>query len=886
MPKRILSLFRNLFRRRAVEQSLDDELRSSVEALTQQKMKQGLPPSAARREALIELGGVEQVKEEVRAVRAGHILEDFARDLRFACRTLAKSPGFTSVAVLALALGIGGTSTVFSWIDSTLLNPIPGIADTSGLVSVMRGTISEHPTPPFSYPDYVDLRRHNRSFSGLMAYHDDFVSLTGTRKPERIYGALTSANYFKVLGVKPVLGRGFLPEDETSSGGAPIVVISYAFWRSHFASDPSAVGRTLQINRHNYTVVGVAPPHFQGCTTGLRDDVWIPLVMDREVWGFNRLEERGIFWLTVLGRLRPGVTREQAAAEMNPLMQQIAASTPNIERGPNQITLDPLWRSPFGANVYLYRTLPLLLGLAAVLLLLACTNVANLLLVRLVSRRREIALRLAMGASRLQLVRQLMIESLVLALAGGGVAMLLTNWTAGTFASFFPPTALPLTINGHASRGVMLAILALAALAAVVFGTLPALRTSRLAPAAVLKEEEARVSGGIHRSRLSRTMVVAQIALSLLLLIAAGLFTRSFENEQSADPGFDPNHVLLASYDLGSVGDTPAQGLIFDRQLLDRLRALPGVKSAALADFSPLSLTTIHSDDVLPEGYVPRPHESMEIYRAVVSPGYFQTLRTPLVAGRGFTDHDSQQSQPVAIVNQEFCRRYWPGQDAVGKKVTIYGQARAVVGVARNAKYRLLRYGPEPVIYLPIYQDYYGQLTIHLRVAGDPGAFAAAVHRTVAEMNPRLPLFDVTTLKASMQFGSVFERLAATLVGSFGFLALVLTAIGIYGVVAFATRQRTHEIGIRMALGAQKSDVLKMVVTQGFKLTLVGVAFGIAGALAMTQFLASLLYGVKPTDSLTFIVVSLILTGAALLACYIPARRATKVDPIVALRYE
>ncbi|MGH9403342.1 MAG: ADOP family duplicated permease, partial [Terriglobia bacterium] len=830
MPRRIVSFFRNLFRKHAVEQALDDELRSSVEVLAQEKMKEGLSQPAARREALIELGGIEQVKEEVRAVRAGRILEDFARDVRFGFRTLAKSPGFTAVAILTLALGIGGTSTVFSWIDSTLLNPIPGIANTSGLVSVMRGTVSEHPTPPFSYPDYVDLRRHNRSFSGLLAYNDHFMSLTGTRKPERIYGALTSANYFKVLGVKPVLGRGFLPEDETSPGGAPIVVISYALWRSHFASDPSAVGRTLQINRHNYTVVGVAPPHFQGCATGLRDDVWIPLVMDREVWGSNRPEDRGIFWLNVLGRLRPGVAREQAAEEMNLLMQQIAASTPNIERGPNQITLDPLWRSPFGVNAYLYRTLPLLLGLAAVLLLLACTNVANLLLVRLVSRRREIALRLAMGASRLQLVRQLMIESLVLALAGGGVAMLLTNWTAGTFASFFPPTALPLAINGHASRGVMLATLALAVLAAVVFGTLPALRTSRLAPAAVLKEEEARVSGGIHRSRLSRTMVVAQIALSLLLLIAAGLLTRSFENEQSADPGFDPNHVLLASYDLGSVGDTHAQGLIFDRQLLDRLRALPGVKSAALADFSPLSFT-IHSDDVLPEGYVPRPHESMEISRAVVSPGYFQTLRTPLAAGRGFTDHDSQQSQPVAIVNQEFCRRYWPGQDALGKKVTIYGQARAVVGVARNAKYRLLRYGPEPVIYLPIYLDYHGQLTIHLRVAGDPGAFAAAVHRTVAEINPHLPLFDVTTLKASMQFGSVFERLAATLVGLFGFLALVLAAVGIYGVVAFATRRRTHEIGIRMALGAQKGGILWMVVRQGLDLTMAGIVIGVAGAL-------------------------------------------------------
>jgi putative ABC transport system permease protein len=807
------------------------------------------------------------------------------RDLRYGLRMLAKNPGFTAVAVLTLALGIGATSTIFSWIDSTLLNPIPGISDTSRLVTVMRGTISEHPTPPFSYPDFVDLRNDNRSFSGLLAYHDDFMSLTGTGKPERIYGALTTANYFKVLGVEPALGRGFLPDEETTPGGASVVVISYAFWQTRFGSDASVVGKLIHINRHPYTIVGVAPPHFVGCKTGLRDDVWIPLVMDHEVWGSNRLERRGNFWLNVLGRLRPGTTRQQAAAETNIAMQQIAAATPNIERGPNQVTLDPLWRSPFGANVYLYKTLPLLLGLAAVLLLLACTNVANLLLVRMVPRRREIALRLALGASRAHLMRQLMLESLLLALAGGGMAWLLTNWTAGTFASFFPPTSLPLTINGRVNGSVLLATLLVSVVSAVVFGILPALRTSRLAPVAVLKEEEARVSGGIHRSRLSKGMVVAQISLSLLLLIAAGLFARSFRNEQSANPGFDPNYVLLATYDLGPIGYSRARGIAFDQQLLARLQSLPGVKSATLADFSPLSFT-IHSDDVLPQGYVPKRHESMEVDRGIISPGYFQTLRTPLVTGRGFTDHDNAKSQPVAIVNQQFCNRYWPGQDALGKKVTVYGRSLTVVGVARNAKYRLLHYPPAPMIFLPLYQDYYDSAIIHLRVAGDPRTFASAVEKTVGEMSPNLPLYNVTTLKSSMKFGSVFERMAATLVGSFGLLALVLGAVGIYGVVAFATRQRTHEIGIRMALGAERKTVLMMVIRQGIKLALIGVAIGIAGALVLTRFLSSLLYGVTPTDPLTFVAVSMILIAVALAACYIPARRAARVDPMVALRYE
>jgi len=363
------------------------------------------------------------------------------QDVRYGLRMLAKSPGFTAIVVLTLALGIGANSTIFSWINSTLLNPIPGVAHTSDLVTVMRGERSEHPTPPFSYLDYADLRDHNQSLSGLLAYHDDFMSLTGADKPERIYGALTSANYFDVLGVRPILGRGFLPAEEQRRGGASVAVISEDMWRARFGSDRSIIGRTIQINRRLYTIVGVAPPDFQGCKTGLRADVWIPLGMDQFVWGSNRPEDRGSFWLNVLGKLKPGVDRRQTEGELNLLMQQIIETSRNVDRGPSQITLDPLWRSPFGANVYMYKTLPMLLALAAVLLLLACANVANLLLVRSVTRRREIALRLALGASRWRLLRQLLVESVLLALAGGGLAMLLTTWTAGTFAAFFHPPA-------------------------------------------------------------------------------------------------------------------------------------------------------------------------------------------------------------------------------------------------------------------------------------------------------------------------------------------------------------------------------------------------------------------------------------------------------------
>jgi predicted permease len=807
------------------------------------------------------------------------------QDLKYGLRMLAKSPGFTAIVVLTLALGIGANSTIFSWINSTLLNPIPGVAHTSDLVTVMRGERSEHPSPPFSYLDYADLRDHNQSLSGLLAYHDDFMSLTGTDVPQRIYGALTSANYFDVLGVRPILGRGFLSAEEQRRGGASVAVISEDMWRTHFGSDRSIIGRTIQINRHLYTIVRVAPPDFQGCKTGLRADVWIPLGMDQFVWGSSRPEDRGAFWLNVLGKLKPGVDRRQAEGELDLLMQQIIENSRNVERGPSQITLDPLWRSPFGANVYMYKTLPMLLALAAVLLLLACANVANLLLVRSVTRRREIALRLALGASRWRLLRQLLVESLLLALAGGGLAMLLTTWTAGTFAAFFPPTSLPLTLNGHADHTVLLVTMVISILSAMVFGILPALRTSSLAPITVLKEEAGSMSGGIHKSRLSRALVVVQISLSLLLLISAGLFARSLQNAQRLDPGFDPNHVLQASYELGPAGYSEAQGIAFHRQLLSKLEVLPGVESVTLADFSPLTFN-LHTSYVHPDGYVPQPHESMEVSRAIVGPDYLRTMRTPLVAGRDFTPQDTEKLQPVAIVNQEFADRYWPGQDPIGKRVSAWGQWFAVVGVARNGKYRRLVYAPEPVIFLPLFQAYCDLVTIHARVSGDPQAYAVAVERTVHELNADLPVFGVTTLKSSMQLGSIFERLAGTFAGAFGLLALILAAVGIYGVIAYTTRQRTHEIAIRMALGARRADVFWLVLGQGLLLTLTGLAVGIAVSLALTRYLKSVLFGVSASDVLTYAAVALLLCLVSLVACYIPARRATKVDPMQALRHE
>jgi len=802
-----------------------------------------------------------------------------AKDWRYGLRMLAKAPGFTAAAVLTLALGIAANSTIFSWINSTILNPIPGVSHTSDLVTVMRGERSEHPTPPFSYLDYRDVRDNNRSFSGLLGFHMDFMYLTGIGKPERTYGTLTSANYFDVLGVRPMLGRGFLPEEEQKSGN--IVVISYGLWQSHFGGDRSVVGKTIEINLRSYTIIGVTPPGFCGCFTGLRTDLWFPLILDHSVWGSNRPEDRGTFWLNVYGRLKPGVNTRQAEEDLNPLMQRIAQAYPQAHQGsPNQITLDPLWRSPFGVNVYLYKTLPLLLGLAMVLMLLACANVANLLLVRSVGRRREIAIRQALGASRSQLVRQLLAESLLLALAGGGIAMLITTWSAGTIAHFVPPTTIPLTLKGHAEVRVLLITLAFSLLTALLFGTLPAWRASSLSPVAVIKEEAGSISGGFHRSRLASGLVVAQISLSLLLLICAGLFIRSLDMARRSDAGFDPHRVVLASYE-----PLPSDHLKFNRDLLAKLDDMPGVESATLADFSPLNFT-VHTHYIEPEGYVPQPHESMEVTYGVVGPKYFSMMKTGLISGRDFTDADVPGGRLVAIVNQAFVDRFWPGQDAVGKRIRTDDRSFTVIGVSRNAKYRRIIYAPEPIFYLPLFQDDRSPVIAHARVSGDARAFAFRVEEAIREIDAGSPVFDVTTMESSMQLGSVFERVAATFAGSFGLLSLALATVGIYGVVAYATRQRTREIAIRMALGAERGQVFRLVLGQGLRLTVCGLGVGLVVSWALTRLLRSQLYGVSTTDPLTYASVGFLLCLVALAACYFPAYRATKVEPNAALRCE
>ena len=814
-------------------------------------------------------------------------MNSFWQDVRYSLRMIAKAPGYAAIAVLTLALGIGANTTIFSWINSTLLNPIPGLASPSEVVALSLGRGTDNPFP-FTYPDFESMRDGQQSFVGITAANIAPMSLTGKGKPERVWGMVASANYFDLLGVRPILGRGFLPEEDTKPGGAPVAVISYRLWQTHFGANPDVVGQTLEINQHPYTIVGVTPAVFQGSQTGLRSEIWIPIMMEEQLMPQGDLiHDHHYFWLTALGRLKPGVRPEQAQEEMTLRLKREAKNYPEEHKGHDSVSVYPLWRNPFGANQFLSTLLPMLMTIAGLVLLLACANVANLMLVRSVARRREIAIRLSLGANRWRLVRQLLVESLILALAGGLVAFALTFWTAGTFMKFVPKTDFPISLGMRVDHTVLLATMVISLLTGVIFGILPALRASGEAPIAVLKEDTGSASGGMRKARLASALVVAQISLSLLLLICAGLFIRSFMSAQQINPGFNAHNVLIATYDLFTGGYSEASGVEFDRQLVAKLEAQPGIQSVALSSRVPLGFGG-GSTAVNPEGYVSQANESMETQVAIVTPNYFQTLQIPLVKGRDFTPQDTKSSQRVVIVSETFVNRYWPNQEALGKQLNsdLTHEWFTVVGVARDSKVNGLNEKPTPFLYLPQYQVYRATMIVLARTNGDPLAAGKTVEKTIHELNADLVVFDITTLELREQIASFGQRVAGTFVGAFGLLALVLAAVGIYGVTSYTTRQRTHEIGIRMTLGASKQDVLRLVLGHGLRLTLIGVILGLAASFALTRFLTSLLLGVTSTDALTFSSVALLLCAVALLACFIPARRAMRVDPMVALRYE
>lgn len=868
------------FQRRKRE--LQEEIDAHLQMAIADRVARGETAETARQAAAREFGNVPLVQDVTRDMWGQAWLEQLGRDVRYALRQLRKSPSFSITATAMLAVAICANSTVFSWIDGTMLRPIPDARDTGELVSLQRGERNFSPTPPFSYLDYRDLREQNHTFAGILAYHHDWITLTGGAQPERVYIANVSANYFDVLGIKPVLGRFFLAEEESRPDAVPNVVLSYSVWKRRYAADPAIIGKSIEIARHPVTVIGVAPEGFIGAAPGLRHDLWITLdPLGTDAWRMTH-RSGGAVWLNVIGRLRPGVSRGQAAQDLDTLMHNIVAAFPDDHLGENRITLDPMWRSPFGINGYMAATLPILLAIAGLVLLLTSANVATLTLVRFVSRRRELAIRQSLGANRMQLVRQMVLEGAMLSTGAGVVALVLTSWTSKTFAWFFPPTSFPLILNGTMDHEVVIGIAVSSLLAGMLCSALPAWRSSHAPAIDVLKAESASLSGGSRNRKLLSALVVAQIALSLPLLLCSGLFLRTLLNLAQANPGFEQDHVLTASVGLNIAGYSRDEEQVIRHKILDRVSGLPGVKVASLTDWIPMTLT--HKGvDAYPEGYVPRPHESLQVYHADVAPRYFESLQIPILEGREFTPDDDKKAPRVLIVDQTAARRYWPGQDPLGKKLRVGGSPFTVVGVVRNSTHILMNESPEPMIYMSFFQQGY-ETMVQVEAEGNPVDLAPAVENAIHEIDTRLPVFDVRPMRESTQMASSFAIIQSALAGMFALLGLVLAATGIYGIVAYRTQMRTHEIGIRMALGASRVDVLRLVLLQGLWLTGIGLALGLAFALGLTRFITRLLYGIGANDPVTVVSVVALLGAMSLLACYLPAHRAMRRNPVTAIR--
>jgi len=805
------------------------------------------------------------------------------RDVRQATRALRSNPGLVALATLSLALGIGANVTVFTWARAVLLEPFPGVRDQGRLVKALQ-TDPQQEFVSFSYPDYRDLREQARAVCGLVALRQTAATLGGDGTSERAWIQMVSGNFFEVLGVDAALGRTLAPADDRVPEGHPVVVIGHALWQRRFGGDPGVVGRTVLLNTHPYTVIGVAPASFRGAGTGLVFDGWVPMMMQMQFEpGGNRLDERGHRWLDVYARLAPGVSLERAQAELGVLSARIAAQNERDTLG-RGVALFPLWRAPRTGAAILGPIIMVLGGICALVLLLACANLASLLLARGVSRRREIAIRLSLGARRGDVARQLLVESLLLALLGGVAGVFVASFGIGLLEAWAPPTPFPLSIGAEIDATAIGVAAGVALLTALLFGLVPALSAARPETADALRDEAASVTGG--RTRLRHGLVVAQVALSVLLLVAAGLFLRTLQRLQSTDLGFEPRGVQLTSLELFTSGYDRERGFAFYRELVERAGALPGVEQASLVRRVPLGFGGSSSTAFEVEGYVAAKDEESWGYFNNVGPGYFSLMRSEIVQGREITADDREDAPGVAVVNETMAARYWPGREAVGGRFRLGEKWITVVGVARNATYRDLGEKAAPWFFLPLYQGYRPDMTLLLRTAGDPTALAGPAKSLVRQLDPGIAPYSVTTLQAFIGASDFRQRVGSQLLGLFGVLGLLLASIGLYGVLSFQVARRTREIGIRMALGSSRGEVVGLVLRQGAGLVGLGLAIGIVGAAGLALLLRSLLLGLHPWDPLAFAGVVAALLLASFFACLVPARRATRVDPLVALRHE
>jgi predicted permease len=806
------------------------------------------------------------------------------QDVRGGLRMMRKYPGLTLTMVLSIGLGIGVNTTVFTWLEALVLNPTPLVRDAARLVAVNAarpdGTGME--ADPFSYQTYLDWRDAVRSFDGLIAHTTIRLNLRqGNEAQGRpVWGEIVSGNYFDVAGVPAALGRTFTPDEERNA--AQVAVLSDRLWRSRFGGDPSIIGRRVLLNGADVTVIGVAPQGFHGVLASYDFDVWVPVTLQPILQnGNNRLVDRKNRFLQGTARLKPGVSLAQADAELRAVARNVSEAH---GEAPVTAAAVRLMRERF-SGVTFYPLFSSLLAVTALVLLIACANVANLLLARAAARQKEIAIRCALGASRWQIARQLLTESIILSLLGGFVGLLFAFWAKDSLMVFIPKTPQPY-LAGVTMDWRIIVYAFLTTLAAVVlFGLVPALRASRSDPNDVLKSE-GRGASAAH-ARLRGALVVVQVAFSVVALVCAGLFIRSLQRAQKIEPGFaDPAHLLLVATDLNAAGLKPEEGLTTADRLLERVRQLPGVAAASYSTMVPLGFGGHAYANTKVEGYVPAPDEELANERVIVGDGYFETMGIPIMQGRAITAEDRADGQRVAVVNEAFARRYFPGQDPIGRRVD-QGQGWAnIVGVVQDGKYRDLNESPAPLVYYSLRQWYAASFTLHVRTTGSPRALVETLRGTFAATNADLPFLDPRTMTEHMAAATFRQFFGASMLSGFGALALLLVGIGLYGVISYAVTQRTRELAIRMALGAESQDVMRLVLKQGLRLTLVGLVIGsglafIAGRLLQSQFL-----GASANDPLPFVGVIVLLVAVALVACFIPARRATKVDPLVALRYE
>jgi predicted permease len=828
-------------------------------------------------------------------------MNSLLQDLQHALRMIRRNPGFAAVTIFTLALGIATSSTVFWWVDAILLHPLPGVDQPDRLVALETMT----PGGAFvtnSYPDYIDFRDRLKLVSGVAVTRPAAFSVGQEEHAERVWGELVSGNFFSVLGAKAELGRTFLPEEfGDKPGGFPIVVISDRFWRSHFGADPQIAGKTVRINQHELTIVGVAAPEFRGSVPGEAGDLWVPYMMQPVLNGVGEwmLRDRKDRNMLGIARLKEGVTLEQAQQELAALASRMAVADADTNEGMSATYL-PMAKSHFGPQSLLLAPLRLLLGVCGVVLLIVCANVANLMLARTTARNKEFSTRMALGAGHARVAQQVFVESLVLATAAGLAGLFATQWLGRALVLLLPAGQISRAIHQPVSGRVLLFTMALCALVAFLTGVLPALQVNQTALHERLNEAGKSGMTGARSHRMRSVLITAEVSLALVALIVAGLFARSFQALREIKPGFDPSHVLLSQFYLSTNGYDLEQRKQFCLRLREKLESAPGVKSVAYSDGVPLGFEPSWWEDLTIEGFTPGPAENMKIFRNVISPGYLPLMRIPLVDGRDFTEHDDEKSNPAMIVNQTFANRFFGGRNPVGRRVRGLGEWFTVVGVAQDSKYHYPGEAALPYFYVPFRQVYRAdmQLAVYLRTAGDPKLALPLVREKVREIDPNVNVFDAVPLAEYIGASLYPQKIAASLLTVLGSLAVVLAAVGLYSVMSYSVVQRTHEIGIRMALGAQPDDVLRLVVRQGLTLASVGMLVGFALAVAVARSLSAIsfagsamgsggrLLGVSATDPLIYLGAALFLAGVAALAAYIPARRAARVEPMEALRYE